>query len=156
MLSKKTTNIADDRQRYGPNRSCVEHLCYKIGHPGIGRESVYSLLKVRVRINRKVWTRIKSLDSAGPHDKVYSVRQNKDGRTTIKFGDGVHGELPPPGKINIIATYKYGAGSNNNNDKVYITSLKSTLRNLGPIRNPGLAEGGDDVDEENNRRNDSF
>jgi hypothetical protein len=54
----------------------------------------------------EVWHRVASLARSGPQDNHYVVRTDRSGRTTLTFGDGVHGRRPPTGSSQIISTYR--------------------------------------------------
>ncbi len=56
------------------------------------------------------WREVRNLVTAGPEDRVYSVRLDEDGRATITFGDGQSGQPPPQGARNVQARYRYGGG----------------------------------------------
>jgi hypothetical protein len=51
--------------------------------------------------------------SAGPTDTVYVVETSEAGITTITFGDGINGRIPPASQ-NLLATYKTGGGLETN------------------------------------------
>lgn len=61
-------------------------------------------------VDGEPWKRVASLDSSSPDDRVFMV-DRETGK--IKFGDGVHGKIPPIGS-RIKATYGYGGGSEGN------------------------------------------
>jgi hypothetical protein len=66
---------------------------------------------LQVRVNGIQWTEVGSFFGAGPHSEVYTVRQNDDGESIIRFGDGVTGARLPTGVNNVTATYRFGAGA---------------------------------------------
>lgn len=57
---------------------------------------------IRVVINGNAWTRVGSLSSAGPADRVFTL-DAENGR--VRFGDGVHGAVPPQGST-VRASYR--------------------------------------------------
>ena len=58
----------------------------------------------RITVDGKPWRRVKELALAGPRDRVYQL----DPRTgELRFGDGVHGRIPPRG-AEIRAGYESG------------------------------------------------
>lgn len=63
---------------------------------------------LEVRVNGISWSRVDSFVEAGPEDEVYVVRVAPDGTATIQFGDQA---IPPTGKQNVTASYRYGAGA---------------------------------------------
>lgn len=60
-----------------------------------------------------VYTLIDNFISAGPTDTVYVVETSEAGITTITFGDGINGRIPPASQ-NLLATYKTGGGLETN------------------------------------------
>ena len=57
---------------------------------------------VRVVIDGRVWTRVNSLSSAGPDARVFTVGAENG---LVRFGDGVHGAIPPQGS-QVRASYR--------------------------------------------------
>jgi alpha-L-arabinofuranosidase len=57
---------------------------------------------VRVVIDGRVWSRVRSLSSAGPGDRVFSL-EAENGR--VRFGDGVNGAIPAQGS-KVRASYR--------------------------------------------------
>ena len=64
-----------------------------------------------VYVNGIKWTEVNSFFGKEENDQVYIVRQNDDGESLVTFGDGIRGERVPSGVDNIIANYRFGAGS---------------------------------------------
>jgi hypothetical protein len=67
---------------------------------------------VGVAVNGREWTFVTSLQNARPTDNVFTII-TEDGVSTIIFGDGTHGAVPPAGS-NITATYRSGGGTAGN------------------------------------------
>lgn len=63
-------------------------------------------VKIAFDIDGEVWHRVRSLEKAGPDDRVYTITRNEDGTTSIVFGDGKHGAQPPTDTDHITATYR--------------------------------------------------
>jgi len=57
-------------------------------HPKRSRQNV----KVELEVNGEVWRCVRTFDSTGPDDRVYVVRTNENGTTTLIFGDGEHSD----------------------------------------------------------------
>ena len=55
------------------------------------------------------WTYVDSLVNSGPNDLVFTTGLNTDGTTSIIFGDGVNGYIPPVNQL-ISALYKISTG----------------------------------------------
>ncbi|HTT18613.1 MAG TPA: hypothetical protein VMG82_06700 [Candidatus Sulfotelmatobacter sp.] len=62
-----------------------------------------------VLVDGERWTRISSLDQAGPEDKVFVL--DHDG--TLVLGDGEHGKGPPEGS-DVTILYRHGGGTDGN------------------------------------------
>jgi hypothetical protein len=68
---------------------------------------------VTVTVNGKPWRLVSDLADSGPSDRDFTVSQSADGQTVVKFGDDVHGALPPAGS-EIAVRYKSGGGAGGN------------------------------------------
>ncbi|WP_251096592.1 hypothetical protein [Streptomyces sp. Caat 7-52] len=66
---------------------------------------------LRIRVDGAEWREIDSLEEAGPHDRVFTVRILEDGTAQAVFGDGVHGARLPTGTENVTAVYRVGTGA---------------------------------------------
>jgi hypothetical protein len=55
------------------------------------------------------WERMDSFDGSTERDRHFVVQTDPDGKTTVVFGDGVNGAIPPAGEDNIKATYSADA-----------------------------------------------
>lgn len=64
-----------------------------------------------VRVDGVAWTEVPWLCGAGPADRVYTVLGGADGKTWVRFGDGVTGARLGSGKGNVQATYRRGIGT---------------------------------------------
>jgi hypothetical protein len=69
-----------------------------------------SRVAIEVADGDEPWVEVSSLESSGPEDRHYVVRE-VDGRTTVYFGDGEHGRRPLPGETTVTASYGRGSGS---------------------------------------------
>jgi hypothetical protein len=87
---------------------------------------------VTVTVNGKPWQLVSGLADSGPRDRDFTVSQTADGKTVIKFGDGVHGALPPAGS-EITVRYNNGGGADGNTVTVTIERKVS-----GPTRDQAL------------------
>lgn len=61
----------------------------------------------------KAWLPLRDLLSSGPTDRNFVGETGDDGRLTLRFGDGKHGEPPPPGDVLDVA-YRVGNGVRGN------------------------------------------
>ena len=63
-----------------------------------------------VTVNGEKWKRVANLDDSGPNDEVYTIRQQDERESWVRFGDGQQGRRPPTGAV-IRVAYRYGAGT---------------------------------------------
>ena len=66
---------------------------------------------LEVRVGGVRWAERPTFYGAGPTDRIFTVRHDEDGATTITFGDGIRGARLPAGSGNVRATYRFGAGA---------------------------------------------
>jgi hypothetical protein len=66
------------------------------------------LPKVIIKVNGRRWREVKSFASSGPTERHY-VADTTEGKTTISFGNGVHGATLHTGS-NVQVTYRTGSG----------------------------------------------
>ncbi len=98
-----------------------------------------------VRVDDVAWREVPSFFGIGPDERVFIVREGDDGSSTITFGDGVRGALLPAGRDNVVASYRYGAGSASP-PAGSITQLASAVAGLSSVVHPVPATGGGDAD----------
>ena len=80
---------------------------------------------ISVTVNRVRWKRVQSFVESGPDDRHYVVKTTGD-KTTIHFGDGIHGAVPRPGST-LEAGYRTGHGASGNNVTItFRTASKPT------------------------------
>lgn len=91
------------------------------------------------------WTEVATFFGQEPDAKVYIVRQNDDGTSTVTFGDGVNGARLATGAV-ITATYRFGAGAATP-PAGSITQLARPVKGLKRVVNPIAAAGGADADD---------
>ena len=94
--------------------------------------------------NRVLWTEVEDFDSSDANSRHYEI-DKREGK--IRFGDGVHGMVPPVGKDNIVVTYRYGGGKQGNVPEDSIAGLKSAVPFVKSVTNPLAADGGAEAEE---------
>ncbi len=57
------------------------------------------------------WSWVETLFGARADEHVYTVRMDPGGAAHVSFGDGVSGSRLPTGVANVVASYRFGAGS---------------------------------------------
>lgn len=100
---------------------------------------------LRVWVDGERWHEVPSFFAAGPGDRVYIARHDDGGKTTVTFGDGVHGARLPSGVDNVIAAYRFGAGAEKPAAGT-LTQPVSAPPGLRSVLNPAPAYGGADAD----------
>jgi hypothetical protein len=66
---------------------------------------------LEVRVDGVLWSEVDSFHDQGSSSRVYLTQRDELGRTTVIFGDGVHGARLPTGQENVVATYRIGLGA---------------------------------------------
>ncbi|MCD4725854.1 MAG: hypothetical protein K8R63_13535 [Bacteroidales bacterium] len=106
---------------------------------------------VSIYVDNILWQEVEFFYGKTENDTVYIVRQDDDGETFITFGDGIRGKRLPSGISNIVANYRYGAGSASP-PAGSITQVAKPVKGLKSIKNHIAASGGADADEESEIR----
>lgn len=101
---------------------------------------------LEVRVDGVRWHEVDSLAGRGPRDRVYITGTASDGRTTVTFGDGVHGARLPSGHENVHARYRFGTGKAANVPAQRITQPLTRPLGVTAVTNPRPATGGADAD----------
>ncbi len=99
---------------------------------------------LEIRVNDIAWSQVPNLTLAGPQDRVYALRTDGTGKTTVQFGDGVTGARLPTGLENVRAVYRVGGGSLGNVDAGKLSLLGSRPLHVMGVVNPAPATGGSD------------
>ena len=107
---------------------------------------------LQVRVNDILWHETPTLFGCGPQDHVFISRNGDDGKTTIKFGDGVTGARLPTGQDNVRAVYRKGIGTPGLVDAGQLTSLLTRPLGIKSATNPGAATGAQDAEMLENAR----
>jgi predicted phage baseplate assembly protein len=99
---------------------------------------------LEVRVDGVLWAEAPSLYPLGPEDHGYVIRRDDDGKTTVLFGDGVHGARLPTGEENLVAAYRSGIGTAGEVDAGALTMLKAKPLGVKEVTNPVAASGAGD------------
>jgi predicted phage baseplate assembly protein len=97
-------------------------------------------------VNAVAWQEVGNLVFAGPADHVYMTRTDAAGKTTVLFGDGVHGARLPTGAANVTAAYRVGLGAAGNAQPNQISQPQTKPQGVQGVTNPLPASGGADPD----------
>ncbi len=104
-----------------------------------------------VWVNGIAWKEVPYFFGVPADAQVYIVRQNEQGQSVLTFGDGIHGARLPTGKDNIIASYRFGAGSAVPPARS-ITQMAKPVKGITGVFNPCAAFGGQDAESGQNLR----
>jgi predicted phage baseplate assembly protein len=102
--------------------------------------------ELEIRVDGLLWHEVDSLAGRGPRDRVYVTGTTADGRTTVTFGDGVHGARLPTGSENVRARYRFGTGRAANVRANRITQAVTRPLGVTGVTNPQAATVGADAD----------
>ena len=100
---------------------------------------------ISVTVNDTVYSPVTYIIDAGSSDAVFYSTTDADEVTTIIFGDGVSGRIPPA-NAEILVTYRIGGGAQGN---VTVGTLNSIVTNFTPgltVSNAAAASGGVDAE----------
>ena len=99
------------------------------------------------------WSYVDSLTEAGPNQLVFTTNVDEDGFTSIEFGDGINGAIPPAGQV-ISALYRTSAGVSGNLNSGTVEEVTFIPGNIVPeaigylaVNNPTASFGGADGDD---------
>ncbi|MBC8488710.1 MAG: hypothetical protein H8D45_22015 [Bacteroidetes bacterium] len=104
-----------------------------------------------IYVDNILWQEVENFYGKTENDTVYIVRQDDDGGTHITFGDGIRGKRLTTGVNNIVANYRYGAGSVCPPGGS-VTQIVKPVKGLKSIKNHIAAFGGADAEEESEIR----
>lgn len=65
---------------------------------------------LEIRVNDLLWKEVPSFYGHGPDERIYITRNNNQGKTHVRFGDGKTGSRVPTGQENITAAFRKGIG----------------------------------------------
>jgi predicted phage baseplate assembly protein len=98
--------------------------------------------EIEVRVDDVRWTRVTDFADAAPDDKVYRAVTDERGVTTIVFGDGRNGAVPPSGTKNITAVYRVGLGAAGDVEPKRLSRLKRAHPLVDHVVNATAVPGG--------------
>ncbi|GAA3818020.1 putative baseplate assembly protein [Streptomyces chiangmaiensis] len=101
---------------------------------------------LEIRVDGLLWHKVDSLAGRTPTERVYITGTTADGRTTVTFGDGVHGARLPSGHENVRARYRFGTGKAANVPADRVTQPLTRPLGVTAVTNPRPATGGADAD----------
>ncbi|MDB5970557.1 MAG: hypothetical protein JWQ90_3007 [Hydrocarboniphaga sp.] len=101
---------------------------------------------LQVRVNNLLWSERATLYGSGAKDRVYALRQDDAGKTTLDFGDGSEGARLPSAQNNLRFSYRKGLGAAGNLRSGQISTLLTRPLGVKAATNPAPASGGQDAE----------
>lgn len=102
------------------------------------------LAALDVLVDEVRWQEVPSLSGQTADARVYTLRNEADGMTRIRFGDGTSGARLPSGRGNVVARYRQGLGQVGMLEAGQLSVLLSRPPGLRDALNPAAAEAGAD------------
>jgi hypothetical protein len=96
-----------------------------------------------VSVNGVQWQEQPSFYGQPPDATIFVTSEDSNQVTYVQFGDGVNGARLPSGDGNVIASYRYGSGSQSPAAGT-LTVINTPQPGLASIQNPVAAGGGED------------
>jgi hypothetical protein len=97
---------------------------------------------LEVRVHGVRWTRVDDFGASGPEDRHYRIEHDQDHVTSVIFGDGTHGAIPPADKKHLQATYRVGLGRDGNVPAGRVTRVVKAHPLIVRVLNPVPVSGG--------------
>lgn len=99
------------------------------------------LSTLEIRVDGVLWREVSSFHDQSANSRVYLSQRDDQGRTTVVFGDGVHGARLPSGLENVVAKYRIGTGLDGEVDAGKIMLFQTRPLGLRAVTNPLPATG---------------
>lgn len=99
---------------------------------------------LELRVDSVLWREVSTLYGRRPDERVYVAAQDPEGKTVLRFGDGVTGARLPSGRGNVVARYRVGLGEVGEVAAASLATLLDRPVGLRGVTNPLPAEGGAD------------
>ena len=100
-----------------------------------------------LRVGDIQWTELPSLHARAPDDAVFRLDLDEQGRSLLRFGDGLNGARLPSGVNNVRATYRKGIGVEGNVGAETLTQATTRPLGLKSVANLLPASGGTDPEQ---------
>jgi hypothetical protein len=101
---------------------------------------------LKVLVDNIQWIEVSNFNDQPPDAKVFVTQEDKSQKTTVTFGDGIHGARLTTGTGNVTASYRYGSGPGD--PKLggpapgTLVTVLTPQPGLGSVRNPVPMSGG--------------
>lgn len=107
---------------------------------------------LKVYVNEVLWQEVPFFYGHGPNERIYITRQDDEGCTTIRFGDGITGARLPTGQNNVRAEYRKGTGLGGLARAGQLNLLMSRPLGLKGVVNPEAAQGAEEPESRDDAR----
>ena len=107
---------------------------------------------LQVRVDGLQWHEVRNMAYTAAVDRSFVTRTGDDGKTTVTFGDGVHGRRLSTGAANVVARYRNGIGIPGNVAAGQVSLLASRPLGVKDVINPLPASGGADPESRDQAR----
>ncbi|MCU0985281.1 MAG: hypothetical protein MUC89_10110, partial [Acetobacteraceae bacterium] len=114
--------------------------------------SIRGRAELTVLVNGEAWRSVETLLGCGPSERVYALEEAEEGRTVIRFGDGVTGARLPTGRGNVRAIYRTGLGLAGQVRPGQLSILLTRPPGLREAANPLAASGAADPESADSAR----
>ncbi len=104
-----------------------------------------------VKVNGVAWTEVSSFYLSEPSSTHYRVETNDEDETTIYFGDGINGKIPPITQ-GVTATWKIGGGRQGRVGANSITNIVTPVAAIDSVTNPNVITDGENKEGLNTAR----
>lgn len=108
--------------------------------------------ELKVYVEGLLWKEVSVLLNSRPDDRVYVVREDRDGKSWVQFGNGKTGARLPSGINNVVAIYRTGVGAAGSLKADTKPQATGKLKELESVFLPGPVVGGDDAESEETAR----
>ena len=99
---------------------------------------------LKVFVNNVQWNEVPTLVGQEPGDHVFVTRTGDDGKTAVRFGDGLSGARLPTGQENVQAAYRKGIGQAGMVQAGQLSLLLNRPLGVRAVTNPQPAQSGED------------
>ncbi len=107
---------------------------------------------LKIYVNDVLWQEAPFFYGHDPNERIYILRQDDDGRTTVQFGDGINGARLPTGQNNVRAEYRKGVGLAGLLKPGQLSLLMSRPLGLTGVVNPEAPLGAEDPESRDDAR----
>ena len=140
----------------GNGDATIPYQSFTLGQPPLTYVSAEtptgSASTLKVYVNDVLWQQAPFFYGRGANEHIYVTQRDDEGRTTIRFGDGINGARLPTGQNNVRAEYRKGGGLGGLVEAGQLSQLLSRPLGLKEVINPEAAEGAEDPESRDDAR----